>query len=329
MPSLLEQLNSLNSGAVLFDLSSSPIFKMAGPDAVRYLHGRITQDVKSLKPGNSVRSLVLTPQGRIQGHFQLLNLGDELLVIPDPLNDQEQSEFIQALLQFKVADQLTLTLSNLSLLALVGAASQECLLELGLAVPSMKNELLKSQLLGEEIIVINQPSSGETLAVPAESVPGFEILVPQAKRSELLSRLTSNRQLLIGSEEGYEALRVIAGRPRWGMELSEKILGPEIPVTELVSFNKGCYAGQEVVEMATARGRPNRQLLRFSANTKDLPVQALLGKELHLAEGDSTTAVGQVTSIATLPERTRLLAFVKTSAAELNLTCNGIPLTRL
>jgi aminomethyltransferase len=96
-------------------------------------------------------------------------------------------------------------------------------------------------------------------------------------------------------------------------------------VEELVSFNKGCYAGQEVVEMATARGRPNRQLVKFSVPGREVTAGSKLSTD------NSKAAAGEVTSSVYLPQdnRSLILALVKTSELEKPLFSEGTKLSAL
>ena len=91
-------------------IPNTQTYQVSGPDAERYLQGRITQNVKTLAVGETKWSLLLTPNGKIQGKF-LISRGasDAFYIATDPMpNDEAIAEFESALLQFKVADQLTL-----------------------------------------------------------------------------------------------------------------------------------------------------------------------------------------------------------------------------
>ena len=61
--------------------------------------------------------------------------------------------------------------------------------------------------------------------------------------------------------EAREIRRVEAGTARYGLDLDEERLIVEANLEDAISFDKGCYLGQEVVVRATARGRVNRRLM--------------------------------------------------------------------
>ena len=215
----------------------SNTYLVRGRDARRYLHGRLTQDIKSMTIGTSRKSLLLTPQGRVQGKFRVICAGDnDFILISDPLpSAAASSELISNILQFKVSDDVTL--------------------------------------------------------------------------KEL------------ASDTVEEELRLILGEPLIGRELTDKTMGTDIDVTDYVSFNKGCYTGQEPVEMSTARGRPNRALIHFFGEG-----------EVALPEGGKIEPSGQITSSLFIPylNKTFGLGFVKYDQKdELSYTANGQQLTAI
>src|SRR2546421_61109 len=85
------------------------------------------------------------------------------------------------------------------------------------------------------------------------------------------------------SEEAAEIVRVEAGLPRLGAEISSRTLPAEAGIVErAVSFTKGCYIGQETVARPHHKGKPNRHLrgLRFSAASRAGTALLLDGKEV-------------------------------------------------
>lgn len=189
-----------------------------GRDARRYLHGRLTQDVRSMALSEVRRSLLLTPQGRVQGKLDIICAGDnEFILRSDSLpSDSAKQDLTAAILQFKVADDIILT------------------------------EL--------------SPSSAS------------------------------------------EIIRLVTGEPTIGRELTEKTMATDIDVAGYVSFNKGCYTGQEPVEMSTARGRPNRALVHFY-----IEGEAALSPEAKIEPNGSVTSSLFVAQL----KRTFGLGFVK------------------
>jgi folate-binding protein YgfZ len=108
-----------------------------------------------------------------------------------------------------------------------------------------------------------------------------------------------------------ETLRIEAGIPRYGAELGEETLLLEANLTNAVSFTKGCYIGQEIVERSRSRGHVNWKLVGIITSAPDPPSP---GAKLIL-EGKE---VGEVTSSCASPtlQKTIALAYVRREVAE-------------
>lgn len=300
-----ETLTAAQSSAVFIELPRG-IFLLSGSDAARYLHGRVTQDIKSLRPGECAYTLLLTPQGRTLGQLLLANLGERYLALSDPLETpEERSELLRSLLLFKVADDVQS--SDLSeeyvSIAVVGAQSASAAKSI-FASSFEQTASPKLPLVTEELSYF--------IHAPLGDYDGIEIIAPRSRVGELRDRLEAHGATAIGFE-AYEALRITAGVPRMGAEISEKLIGADLPLERTVAFRKGCYAGQEVIEMATARGRPNRRLIALRAAG---PISA--GAEVFAIEAGERKAVGVVTSAVFLPQHaeSRALAFIKFATPE-------------
>ncbi len=292
--SIKEALNA----ATYFDFNSCLILKISGADATRYLHGRLTQNIKSLENFQTAKSLVLTAQGKIQGKFTILKDQDSFLIISDPLSTKEEREdFVRAILQFKVSDDVKIEELNNSyrLIKVLGQKAKESLGK-SFATTLANNKFSK---LENGIII-------------AENFPFFDLLYPTNLQAEICDKL--DRVGVKSCElELFEALRICYKIPRMKLDLDEKVVATEIDITDLVSFDKGCYAGQEVVEMSTARGRPNRKLVLLKAQTI---------KEINRGEEILTTAenkpCGHISSTFFLKsEKLAIsLGFIKSSLLE-------------
>ena len=261
------------------------IIKLSGKDRIRYLHGRVTNNIKALKQGEAQESLVLTPQGRIQGKFIVGHFSDFLLLISDPLQNKEQEEdFISAILQFKVADDVVV--ENLS-------DTHSCF-----------------KVFGEKTI-----SYFENLQIENS----LKINLPFGRANCLNYILAKEQTPLLDlgkvealSESEFQLLRIKEAVPLMHQDISEKILGPEIDIEKYASFNKGCYAGQEVVEMSTARGRPNKKLVLLKAAKNE---KLLRGSEIF-PDKETSKACGNISSLAAEEKATYYLAFIKADILE-------------
>jgi folate-binding protein YgfZ len=102
-------------------------------------------------------------------------------------------------------------------------------------------------------------AAGEALRSGSLVPPGVDLLVPRADLQAVLERLAGAGAALAGFET-WERLRVEAGVPRYGRDMDEKTIPLEAGLQRAISYDKGCYVGQEVIARATFRGHMNRTL---------------------------------------------------------------------
>ena len=303
---------STSSEAKIFLLKQPLIFRISGRDATRYLHGRLTQNIKAMQDGSALETLLLTPQGKVQGKLWCMREADSYLFV-----STSTEEIIEALLRFKVADDVAVEVISPTITALQ------------IVNPQQADRLLHELADLFQLSVFNTSwgdLSCALLVLRAEELP------------EIRSNL-AKFNLSISSQNEREWLRISNLIPESGTDLSEEVSAPEIPLAHLVSFNKGCYAGQEVVEMATARGRPNRKLIGLEFQAEDAPA---IGAKIFAIETDGTKSqksIGTLSSITSAPatdadtevttSRNRALAFVKYSLADdTPLLIEDIPATK-
>jgi aminomethyltransferase len=295
---------ALQRRPVVYELAAHSIFSAQGADTVRYLHGRLTQDIKSLASGAATQSLILSPQGKVLGKLTLLREREQFLILSDPLaTAAAQEEFVAALLKFKVSDDIAI-------------------------VPEEKR-LVAFFLVGLDSTVAREAVTGSGIAVAFSlgNVTGSLLLTTRecgGALRETLSAKIAEGELLHGDADAYELLRIAQRIPQFPDDFPAPVLAPDIDLTHYVSFTKGCYAGQEVIEMATARGRPARRFAAFSAKGQPSSGVNIVASTINDTDGKSS---GFITSAAYLPARneTLLLGFVKTATEQgAILFCTGL-----
>lgn len=265
------------SGVGYYVYPEAVVIRVSGPDAARYLQGRITQDIKNLQDGACAESLLLSPQGKIQGIFTVIKSADCFFLAARRAYPGAE-ELIKSLLQFKVADQLEAEVVPWSLLALVGPGRPE--------------------------------TANRLAAEPAYLCAASEILCETSRLEQLKAKLEAD-SVKQCSPEVFEMFRIDAGMPLAGIDISEKNAAPDLELAPLVSFKKGCYTGQEVVEMSIARGKPNKQLVNLRGSASEIPQTPA-----QLTVPTDGSRAGSLTSAALYPNEPTLrgLGFVKSSA---------------
>ena len=241
-----------------WESQSDFLFSVSGADHVRYLHGRLSQDVKGLAPHTPVDSLLLSPQGKVQGACSLWRT-DSAVVLWGWGAKPVANQFLSSLLQFKISDRV-------------------------------------------EVASIPVQRSTSLCRDPVLSHPRVEEAGGGFSFTETFGALSFKHHLTTGESlvsanggqttDGLDRLfHLVSFRPRFGMDIGEQTLGTELPSGQFVSFVKGCYVGQEVVEMAKSRGRSPRRLTRVRFESNTAPTSPL---EFSLAESKTAAVTGGV-----------------------------------
>lgn len=272
-------------GAALFRLSPDwvNIYDVSGPDAERYLHGRTTQNIKGMAPLGALNALLLSPQGRVQGATLVIRLDSSFLLLAERAADGNEESFLRALLQFKVADQLEAKelADSTVVLTLQGPAAASLLASQGVPIPG-ESRSARALLNGVEVLIVRSDRIGS---------PGYDLLVPATAEAAVTDAVGAGA---VSAIESLETARIHAGIPRFGVDIDERTIASDLPLGRYVAEQKGCYTGQEVVEMATTRGRPNRRFVRLAASQHG--ATAARGDEIF-TPSEAGKAVGVVTSV--------------------------------
>jgi len=296
------------NAAGIFDLSFRARFAARGPDRVSFLHNILSNDVRSLGPGRGIYAVLLDVKGHILADLRVYSEPEQVLLETDVDLIQK---VINALERYIIMDEVTLEPLKWRGLALQGPQSR-ALLERNLAgaLPSLSEfGHFRSNYCGLPIHFVRVSSTGEEgyeLWVPAEDAPGQTKVLWQA----LLAGARGLTAVPCGTE-ALEMLRIEAGIPRYGADFGEDTLPLEAGLLNALSFTKGCYPGQEIVERARSRGHVNWKLVGVAV---DGVVPPSPGDKL-VWEGKE---VGEVTSACLSPSQSRpiALAYVRREVSE-------------
>jgi tRNA-modifying protein YgfZ len=292
---------ALRRGAARLDLTARGRLRVTGRDRARLLHNVTSNEVKKLAPGSGCYAFLLTPQGRIQADLNLFCFTDHFLIDTEP----ELRETVPRLiLKYKVADQVELEdiTSATWAIAVEGPGAAEALTAAGIPAPSEPY----SHLSWGECIVANISETAQ---------PGFRIFGPVTYPPPGLDAITT------ASEADIRQVRIENGRPRFGEDIRETTLPQETGQLHAVSFQKGCYIGQEIVERIRAQGHVNKHLVRLAMDASTAPPP---GTKL-MADGKE---VGEITSAFCSPQfGVAALAYVRVPHTDPGtvLDAGGIP----
>ena len=238
---------ALNEGAALVDHSHRTVLRLAGKKAVEMLNAVLTNEV-SEEVNLGVYALLLNPKGRIQTDLRVLKSGEEVLIDVAPEGTEAAKELLGRYAPFyrvEVED-----LAPWGVLGLYGPRAKGLLDGLDLA----EHETAEVKLGEADLLAAG-------VAVP---VPGYDLLGPAGDLRAALDHLHWRGADPAGLH-AYETARVEAGVPRFGSDITPENFPAEAGILErAVSFEKGCYPGQETVARMHYRGHPNRTLYRLA-----------------------------------------------------------------
>jgi glycine cleavage system T protein len=288
----------------LFDFSFRGKFAMKGRDHAKFLHRMVSNDIKRLTLGQGTYATLLNPQGHILVDMRLYCAEERFFVDTDAdLRDKA----LKGLKRYVIADQVEFEPLELYALAFQGPRSRPLLEKtLHISLPAMQEfDHFANNYAGFPVRVVCASSTGEE---------GYEVWAG-AKGLLALWGAACGQAPTYGTlpcgTQALESLRIEAGIPRYGQELGEDTIPNEAGLWNALSFNKGCYVGQEIVERARSRGHVNWKLMGLVVES-EVPPPA--GEKL-VGEGKE---LGEVTSSCVSPtlSKTIAMAYLRREVSE-------------
>ncbi|MBM4357204.1 MAG: folate-binding protein YgfZ [Deltaproteobacteria bacterium] len=276
---VLPELDALAEGALLRPLPELASIVVSGPDRLTWLGGMLTSDVKGLLPGSAARSLVVNKTGRLQSEVWLLVEPERvLLAVPRAL-----------------ASSLREHLEGYLVMEDVELASDE----------------------RTSFWVAFGPRSGD-VAVDAARIGGTTgsgtlvglafvlVALPPGATRNALEALTAHNRAVLATPHGWTRARIEHLLPEAGIDYEPGCYPQEARLERFaVSFQKGCYVGQEAVFMLEKRGHPPKRLARLRVRGQSA---VALGEEVLADDG---SVAGHVTSSAPDGEDAWVLAMLR------------------
>jgi len=296
------QYRQLREECGLLDRSERGKLIVSGSEAAEYLQGQLTNDVEALSPGEGQYAALLDRKGHMQADMRVLRTSPEEVWIDTEPEGLEAAR--RHLEMYKIGREVTVVdvSAERAVLSLVGPRSVE---------------IAGTAALPEDACDAARVGGVACLAVGTAA--GIDLIAKSAEAAALREALSDAGAVEVGPEAA-EIMRVEAGVPRFGAEMSAETMPAEAGIVErAVSFTKGCYIGQEPVARLHYKGRPNRRLRGL-----ELSAPAAAGASLRLGEKE----VGRIGSACVSPARGPIaLAIVRREAepgAELAVGEDGV-----
>ena len=264
----LEKYHRIRAGEAGFYEQKRGLIEVSGKEAVQFLNGLITNDAAKLEAGSQMIAAFPNAQGRLLAVVRVMRIGDKFLFETEAATHEK-------------------VYNNLFRFTFAGDFYVEDLSE-NYSYFSMTNDKLQI-----------------TNSIEFQSRFGRDIFVPKDSANEFKSNLKDAIEI---SDELYETLRIEQGIPLYGVDMDETTIVPEIGLTDIISYNKGCYIGQEIIARIHFRGHIAKQLIGLVLS--ELSADSLIGQELKSPDGKNA---GKITSTTFSPklEKQIALAYVR------------------
>jgi folate-binding protein YgfZ len=270
------------NSVALIDKNYRAYLSFTGPDRVRYLNAVLTNDIKGLAAGQGNVSLLLNPQGHILAEIETYAFADKLFCVSYAMI---RERLVEVLDKFIIMDDVTLSdeIGRFGTMALEGPKATVVvknlagvdLEQLG-ELASVEAEILRSaQDDNVGTIVTTEALLCRIVKRSPGGIAGAEFVVEREKLPALWELLLDAARKHGGGPMGYTALsglRLSQGIPWFGYDFGEKQIPHEAGLQDShISYTKGCYTGQEIVERVRSRGQVNRQRVRLVFSGEAVP----------------------------------------------------------
>jgi tRNA-modifying protein YgfZ len=246
--------HSVHAGVSLIDRSDRARIEVSGPDRAKFLHNLTTNEVKRLAPGRGCEAFVTSPQGKTIGYVVMLAAEDRIIVRSDPGGMELALPHFR---KYGIFDDVVIEdLSDATFeLHLFGSGVEELVRRAGGPLPEGADYVhVVAELGGRPVRLVRESPAG---------IPGLTVIGARADAAAVVAALkgAGGDHLDVAEPSAFEVLRIEAGTPVFGKDVTEKNLPQEFARDDrAISFVKGCYLGQETVARIDAVGHVNQVL---------------------------------------------------------------------
>lgn len=282
----LAEYRAALSAAVLMDRSHEGRFTLSGRDRLALMHRMSTGALEALAVGAGSATLFTTPNARMLDRAVIVNRGDDTLVLAEPGRGPALQAYLQRNIFFNDEVRITDLAEATRLFTLHGPAARAIMARTDAALADLP------VFGGAPVTFADTPIYA--VRIKPVSTDAWALIVPRAGAAAVWTVL-----LALGAADGlrpagslvYHALRVRAGRPAVGSELTDAFIPLELGLWDEVSFTKGCYTGQEIIARMESRGRLARTMVRLR-----LSAAQAAPADLHVAGRSAGTLTSSVTT---------------------------------
>jgi folate-binding protein YgfZ len=238
------QVEAARTRALAVPAPDAGVLVVTGTDRVAWLNGLVTCDLSKVKPGEGAYGLAVAQKGRIITEMEILPLGDSVACVVPRAALEGLREALERYLIMEDAET---------------RAEADTYRIFRIHGPQAKDVLEAVRGAGGDGALLDETGLGGAVVLAPAGIEG-------PVRAAIESKAT------IGDAEGWDALRLERGVPRWGQDFDATMYPQEASLEKrAVSFEKGCYLGQEVVCMLEMRGHVKRKLVSLVFDAGEVP----------------------------------------------------------
>jgi hypothetical protein len=295
-------IQASRQGVALCDRSHWGRIQVSDDERIRFLHNQTTNNFQRLQPGQGCDTVFVTSTARTIDLATAYVMEDAVLLLVSPNRRQQLMEWMDRYLFPMDRVELKDVSGESAIFSLIGPESDALLEKLGISMPIAEAYASHKQLTLGDLQVRIAVGSGLAL-------PGYTLIVPAGDAAKLWQMLTTAGAIPMG-DRVWEQLRIEQGRPIPDRELTEDYNPLEAGLWQTISFDKGCYIGQETIARLNTYKGVKQQLwgIRLSGPTEP--------GTLITVEGEK---VGQLTSFTQSDRGPLGLAYIRTKAGGIGL----------
>jgi tRNA-modifying protein YgfZ len=234
-----EALEAIKEGVAICDRSHWGLIKITGADRLRYLHNQSTNDFESLKPGQGCDTVFVTSTARTLDLATAYVTEDAVLVLVSPHRRQQILTWLDRFIFPFDKVELTDISADSTIFSLIGDKSSSLL-------ASLISEFISLNNLGDNTLVKIADVTVRLALGSGLATPGYTLIMSNDQAVTVWTQLIAQGVIPLG-DRLWESLRIQQGRPVPDHELTEDYNPLEAGLWQTISFEKGCYIGQETI----------------------------------------------------------------------------------
>ncbi|KAF3885485.1 MULTISPECIES: CAF17-like 4Fe-4S cluster assembly/insertion protein YgfZ [Nostocales] len=235
-------IKAVQEGLAVCDRTSWGRIKISDDDRLRFLHNQSTNNIQQLKPGQGCDTVFVNSTARTLDLVTVYIQEDAVLLLVSPNRREFLMQWLDRYIFFADKVQLTDVTDETASLSVFGPKSDAAMEKLGAGA-------IVGQPYGTHILISIADREDKSLVVAVGSglaSPGYTLILPIADKEKVWNQLVENGAVTL-SDRAWNMLRILQGRPAPDQELTEDYNPLEVGLWQTISFDKGCYIGQETI----------------------------------------------------------------------------------